>query len=488
MSSQVTFKPSGPTVKAWMEDNDSFVKAIIGPIGSGKTAGACVEILRRCMGQEPGPDGIRRVRFAAIRNTFAELKSTTLKSWTQWAPAQFGKLTIGTSPITHRIQAPGLDIEGVFMPLDSDEDVRKLLSLELTFAWIDEAREIPKSVLDALTGRVGRYPSRLQGGCTWSGVLLTSNPPDTEAWLHKVGINPPEGWKFYRQPSGRSLLAENMENLPPKYYERIMAGKDPEWIKVYVDGEDGFTIDGKVVYPSFRDSAHVAPQLLQPIPGLPIILGADWGLTPACVIGQQLPDGRIHILDEFVCEDSGIIRFASSLVAYLKSTYPEHKVSQAVGDPAGTARGPDERTVFEIMNQHTPWRWRPASSNEVTTRIEAVSQTLNRMVDGKPGFQLSPKCGVLRKGFNGGYSFSKVSNANGASFHETPKKNQYSHPHDALQYLILALGGADLVLNREARSHRTQRVADDVDFPLLSGERPGQPRRIAQGMDDFMFT
>ena len=46
-------------------------------------------------------------------------------------------------------------------------------------------------------------------------------------------------------------------------------------------------------------------------PSSALSLGADWGLTPACVIGQQLPDGRIHILGEYVCEDSGIVRFAT---------------------------------------------------------------------------------------------------------------------------------------------------------------------------------
>ena len=43
--------------------------------------------------------------------------------------------------------------------MDRPEDVKKLLSLELTGIWINEAREIPKSIVDACTMRVGRYPS-----------------------------------------------------------------------------------------------------------------------------------------------------------------------------------------------------------------------------------------------------------------------------------------------------------------------------------------
>lgn len=464
---EVTFIPSGPVIKAWMEDDDSFVKALIGPLGSGKTSAAVVEILRRSMGQAPGPDGVRRVRVACIRNTFADLKTTTIKSWLQWCPPQFGKLTMGGSPIIHHITTPDLDLEVLFIPLDDATDVRKLLSLELSFAWIDEAREIPREVLDALTGRVGRYPSRIQGGCTWSGVLLTSNPSDTESWLYKVATDTPEGWKCYRQPSGRSNLAENLDNLPLNYYQRMISGKDPEWVKVYVDGEFGFVIEGQPVYPSFRDTTHVPAEPVAPLPGLGLTIGADWGLTPAAVICQQFPDGRILVVDEFVCEDSGIVRFAESLTAYMRRNYPDHQVTAAIGDPAGTSRGPDERTIFEIMNQRTPWRWKPAHTNDPTLRIEAVSAALGRMVDGKPGFMLNPRCAMLRKGFSGGYHFKKVATGNGTTFHESPNKNQYSHPHDALQYAVLGMGGAEAVLNREQRRQGQGSIAPGTDRPVF---------------------
>jgi hypothetical protein len=36
-----------------------------------------------------------------------------------------------------------------------------------------------------------------------------------------------------------------------------VAGKDPDWAKVYVHGEYGYVRDGKPVYPEFRDSAEV---------------------------------------------------------------------------------------------------------------------------------------------------------------------------------------------------------------------------------------
>ncbi|MDR2012002.1 MAG: phage terminase large subunit [Rhodanobacter sp.] len=459
------------------------MRLLVGPLGSGKTSAAVVEVLRRAQMQGRGTDGMRRVRVAIIRNTFSELKSTTIKSWEMWCPPQYGRLTLGTSPIVHHVQTSELDMEVLFVPLDKPEDVRKLLSLELTFAWIDECREIPKEVLDALTGRVGRYPSKLQGGCTWSGILLTSNPSDTESWLYKLVSDPPEGYAIFRQPSGRGPRAENLDNLPANYYQRIAAGKDAEWIKVFIDGEFGFVVEGKLVYPSFRDSVHVPAERIEPLHGIGLVLGADWGLTPACAILQPWPDGRIVVLDEFVCENSGIVRFAQALAKYMQQHYPDNDVTAAVGDPSGTTRGPDESTVFEIMNQHTPWRWRPASTNEVTLRIEAVSAALNRMVDGKPGFQLNPGCGTLRKGFAGGYHFQKIAAGQGTTYHETPRKNQYSHIHDALQYAVIGIGGANVVLNRERRRMRP-RMAEGLDYNPLepygpSSNRP--PRGVVWG-------
>jgi hypothetical protein len=472
----ITFEPAGSIARAWMMDDASFVKVLIGPVGSGKTSAAVVEILRRAQMQAPGPDGIRRVRVACIRNTFSDLKSTTIKSWTQWCPASYGKLTMGGSPIVHHIKTADLDLEVLFLPLNDEQDVRKLLSLELSFAWIDEAREVPRSILDALTGRVGRYPSRMDGGCSWSAILLTSNPSDTESWLYKLDANPPTGFTVYRQPSGLSPEAENLPNLPPSYYQRISAGKDPEWLKVFVDGEFGFVLEGTPVYSNWRDSIHVARDPIPPVPSLGLTIGADWGLTPAAVICQQYADGRIVVLDEFIPGDSGIIRFASALTAHIRQHYPNHEIVAAVGDPSGTTRQADERSVFDLMNAHTPWRWKPARTNDVTLRIEAVTAALGRLVDGRPGFQLNPGCGVLRKGFAGGYHFRKIHTAGGPSFHEVPNKNEYSHPHDALQYAVLACGGAELILNRGERRERL-RAAEGIDYDPMGDAADGAGRR-----------
>ena len=50
----------------------------------------------------------------------------------------------------------------------------------------------------------------------------------------------PERWRFFKQPGGLSEHAENREHLPDQYDERQVAGKDQDWVKVYVHGEYGY--------------------------------------------------------------------------------------------------------------------------------------------------------------------------------------------------------------------------------------------------------
>lgn len=461
------YEAPGPISHAFLMD-ESFVRGIMGPFGSGKSSACVIDILRRSHLQRPSKDGIRHTRWAIIRNSYPELKSTTIKTWGDWCPLQYGKITFD-SPICHRITMGDLDIEVFFLALDSPEDVRKLLSLELTGAWINEAREVPKEILDAVTARVGRFPSMKDGGPTWSGILMDTNPPDDQHWWYDAAeVNLPKGWRFFRQPGGRDPNAENKRNLLPNYYERLSAGKSPDWINVYVDSNYGYVVEGKPVYDQFRDSTHVAA--IEPNPHFELSIACDFGLTPAAVIGQQLPDGRWIIVDEVVTDNSGVVRFAETLAKYVGTHYPDFSIGMGYGDPAGDARGSDERTAFDIMREYTGWDWKPAPSNDIPIRLEVVMNCLNRMVDGKPGILLSPKCKTLRKGFNGSYCYAPFRTGNGRRFHDKPAKNVWSHIQDALQYLLLGGGEKSVVLNRVNRQNtpRQSRIAPGTEYDPFS--------------------
>jgi len=447
----------------------SFFRGIMGPIGSGKSV-CCVEELKRnaLWVQKPGPDGVRRTRWAIVRNTYPELKATTIKTFLQWWDDQHVNIVYG-APITATVEVELEDdtrvhAEFLFLALDKPKDVKKLLSLELTGIWFNEAREIPKTVIDAGMGRVGRYPSLKDGvGPTRAFGIADTNPPDDDHWWYKLAEeDTPDNWAFFRQPA--ALLkddngayhpnpkAENIVNLADgyDYYLRQVSGKDPEWIKVYLLGDYGTVQEGKPVYPTFRSQSHVAKHIIRPVPGLGLLLGWDFGLTPACIIGQLTKRGQLRLLDELLGEDIGITRFARDVVKpHLAKEYAGFIVTSSTADPAGGARAEtDEQTAIGILNStkvNMGFRTRPASTNNPLRRIEAVSGYLNLMVDGEPGLLVSPKCRLLIKGFNGGYKYERVQVTGDERYRDTPCKNKFSHPHDAVQYLTLGATSGGIV-------------------------------------------
>jgi hypothetical protein len=468
-----------PTLQRFHNNHD-FVRGIMGPFGSGKSTACVMEILTRAMEQVPSPNGKRLSRWAIVRNSYPELRTTTLKTWGDWCPPEYGHLTLG-SPIKHHIVTPDLDLEVLFLALDRAEDQKKLLSLELSGAWLNEAREIPKAILDAMTGRVGRYPSRIMGGCTWSGVIMDTNPPDDHSWwYHLAEEDTPEGFSFFQQPSGDSDEAENLPNLPKGYYERISAGKDPDWVKVYVRGQYGFLVEGRPVFQSFRDRAHVSPEIIVPNKEAPLLIGVDFGLTPAAAIGQLSVDGRWALVDEYCTEDMGITRFAENFNKYLRANWGGYQFAGGYGDPAGKQKGYREETAFQILNEYCPLDpmdpsviWREAPSNDPLLRFEAVNAALDRMIDGSAGVLVSPNCKTIRKGFNGGYHYKYLKSGDGTQTQEIPNKNRYSHVMDAVQYLLLGGGEHEAVLRkvnrkRDLLTSRKPVVAKDLEYDLFN--------------------
>jgi hypothetical protein len=455
---EITYAPPGPVAKAFMLD-DSFFRGLMGPFGSGKSTACIMEILRRAKDQRIGTDGKRHSRWAVIRNTYPELRTTTIKSFHQWIPPSIGRW-VDTGPPTHHIQEGDLDLEVMFIALDRPDDISKLLSMELTGAWLNEAREIPKAVVDGLTGRVGRFPSVLMGGCSWSGIIADTNPPDNDHWWYKLAEEAkPEGWRFFKQPGGMDADAENVANLPPNYYQRQVAGKDQDWVNVYVNANYGFVRDGKPVYPEFRDSLHVKEFDL--VHGWPVYIGIDFGLTPAAVFGQRSPMGQWRWHSELVTEDMGAKRFSELLRNAMHERYQGMTFAGITGDPAGDSRAQtDETTPFQILRA-AGVEARPAPTNDFMKRRESVASCLSRLIDGEPGLLLHPQCRALRKGMAGGYNYRRVQVSGEERYRDVPDKGQYSHVCEAGQYMLIGAGEARTLVKRDRPSFRQANAISD---------------------------
>lgn len=432
-----------PTLLRFLQ-SQKMVRCVIGPVGSGKSSACCVELLRRATETPRGEGGLRRSRFAVIRNTYPELRDTTMKTFHEWIPERLGEPHAQENSFTMRFD--DVESEVLFRALDRPQDVKKLLSLELTGAYINEAKEVPRAILKMLLTRIRRYPSRRalpEGAEFWSGVWMDSNPPDNDHWLYKLfeELRPPDH-ELFRQPGGRSADAENMNHLAKGYYADLAAANadDSEWVKVYVDGEYGFPRDGKPIYPEFRDAVH-CPGVIASRADLPIILGMDFGLTPAAVLVQRDPkDGQLQVFDELVSEDMGAHTFARELARKLKAEYPGREVT-GWGDPAGEQRSQtDEQTPFDVV-QGAGLPVDPAPTNDFTLRREAVAINLKSLTVGaRPGLVVSAKCRQLRKAMQGGYCYRRLQLAGEGRFADKPDKNMHSHVAEALQYALVGAG------------------------------------------------
>jgi hypothetical protein len=181
--------------------------------------------------------------------------------------------------------------------------------------------------------------------------------------------------------------------------------------------------------------------------------GWDFGLTPACVWTQVHPDGRWNIFDELVADDLGIDSFTDAVLLHQAQKYSGWKFED-YGDPAGVARSPmsadkDEKTCFDILRGKGIEV--QASEQNPTIRWESIKKPLNTLRHGKPQLQLHSRCKMLRRGFQGRYQFKRLQiSGAGERYKEEADKNEYSHPHDALQYVaVKVFGGA--VRSREQR-------------------------------------
>ncbi|MEJ2655590.1 MAG: hypothetical protein P8012_00130 [Desulfobacterales bacterium] len=450
----------------------AFHRAIRGPRGSGKSTGCCVELGIKGQQQAPYHD-LRQTRFAIVRDTYRELEDTTIKTWCRWYPEEFtGPINRGTMSHTIRQKLPDgtmWEMEALFRALDRPGDIKKTLSLELTGAYINEAKNTPFGIISGLDDAIGRFPPKDLSvgfnGPTWAGMILDTNSPDDDHWWYKLdeqfrnGELDPKAWQFFDQPGGlierggkffANPKAENLENLPDDFYLMRMVGKSKDHIRVYYCNQYGFVIDGMPVHPDYVDATHCPGEEINPAKGRAVIVGIDFGLTPAATFGQQLVNGRWVVFDELVTERMGADNFGRELKLKIQSEYPDFKF-KFYGDPAGGDDSQtDERTCFQVLATHginaEPAVVKSKARNDTEIRRGALRAPLTRMIDGKPGILISPKCKVLRKALSGGFCFKKKQIVGSEQYHATPDKNKYSHVAEACEYMCIGGGEGERLI------------------------------------------
>jgi hypothetical protein len=436
----INFDPP-PTLKRFMQ-SDKFIRVVRGPVGSGKSYCMVMELLRRAAEQTPDPaDGKRRTRFAIVRNTLPQLKTTCLKTINE---ALRGIAVFHVSDGTVTIKLGDIESEWIFLPLDSPDNVQRLLSLDLTGAWLSEVRELPVRILLDVFSRCGRYPSQAHGGWKWKGVIAETNSFTEDSDWNKVleereldGKPTPETWDYFVQPGAREPNAENRENIGPNYYEDLIETNSPEWVEQYVDNIIAPSLSGEAVFRhSFRSTFHIAKDILQPVPSTMLLAGFDYGRNPAVVLTQLDPKGRLLVLDEVYTSNMGVEQFIQTMLRPVLSQPKYARLPIGIcGDPSGTARGQiGEESVYGMLKR-LGLSAQPAPTNDVAPRLRSVEKWLLQQREGAGAILFSPTCTSLIRAMQSKYRYAKKKDG------ELQPKPDKSHPWsdiaDALQYAVL---------------------------------------------------
>ena len=436
----------------------------------------------RAMTQTPSPDGVRRRRVIVARATYPQLKTTVVPTLKNWLPKASGFEVTGQSPIVGSLEVDlgdGTRVELEFMLVafdDAQKTEQMFASFEYSDLWLNEANTLSYDVLKYGQLRLGRYPPKIPDpdnpdqllfdGCDKPTIILDSNGYADDSWVfdffdtvHRDNPNivmfhqPPALMRAEANEEGARYVealdiwlkenpeAENIRFLPGgfEYYWNVVE-TSPDRILADILVEVTVSRHGKPVYTAeqYRDAEHYSSNRIDPQVGHQLLIGYDPGVRYSGWVFAQYIDAQLRVLDEFLIEDKAMAaQMEEFVVPLLNTRYLNIQDRVILMDPAGRARDSVEGVPLYVHLQNKyniPVQL--INDNKPSSRIAAVVTLLRR----HKGLVLSNTCGGLRKGFLGGYHYApkRVAGPNKV-YREEPDKNQYSHIHDAVQYIAMHL-------------------------------------------------
>lgn len=246
----------------------------------------------------------------------------------------------------------------------------------------------------------------------------------------EIRLNPKNGFlifqiHYHADPQKRdpNYIKEIKEAMPIRQFNQEY---ELQW--------DSF--QGLSVFADWDVRIHGVKGPIEPAVGLPLLLGVDFGLTPAMIV-CQLQEETLCCLKEFTAVNMGAERFMAWVTPQLKTLFhlwqDVSKDYLVFIDPSGMYRkDTDEGTCATVIDSYgfkniIPG---PISWEERKTSVERF---LTRRTYKGPCFKVSlPNCPLLARGFQGGYRYDdRVLEIEPNKLR--PKKDIHSHVQDGLQ-------------------------------------------------------
>ena len=461
MERQETTFTANPTQRAFIESR-AEADLFAARKGEGKSA-ALAWAAYYFTHHNPGAMGL------CIRDTWENLRRTTLAEFFQWFPDGVYGDWVGTHKEWHwNTKRTGLSGKITFMGVESAEDAQKIASMPLAYMLCDEpapasgtSAGIDQFVFDTAMSQM-RQPDM-----NWYAAKLATNNPDQTHWTFKrfvkPGTPPTEKNLLEKQESGyrcwQTREPENIANLPPGYYESMAErwGHRKDLLRRFVEGKFGFQSKGKAVTPQWSDDIHLASGL-RAVKGLPLKIGWDGGLNPTCIISQITPLGDWIILDSFVGEEIGMFELIEDVVKpRIADRYPwvlkTPNMIMNTGDPNLNAREQHSSnvTAVKVILKELGGTWIPGPV-DIAGRVEPLARVLSKLRDGR-GLMLVDRDNAEHVWFalRGGWHY-RVARTGVTG---TIVKDEHSHPGDSMGYLAAKLFPAGKLSQRKKSVEQT---------------------------------
>ena len=512
-------------------DDGVMFKCIRGPIGNGKSVLMCMYIVHKSQQQtvmEVVEHGkrfkVRWSKWLLMRHSIKIAKETTITTWNQW----FGDKTRWVSdPYEGRYEDVGPDgiltrIDFIVLGAKAEGVMDDLQSLELSGAWINEATQCPYNVVARVYTRLKRFNPYPAGDTylrPFHVIMDTNSPSETNWWRRKEEVEQPRGWLFFvcppavleeRDPAtGRVEYvpndiehaakhhrrpAENVKTIDGGYHPDMSYWMDmlpvlePDEIRKLLMNQFGLTMEGMSVFGDVWNPARhkVSAEEAPFMRGMKVVGGMDCGRTPACLLGQMRPDGKLVAQAEATTwnkklnngrgglERMDVVQFFDTrLRPVLVNFFDWPNCDLTIfADPAGqnynevVSISAIERLRNERGVNIVPCdKVRPADSSELDIthgnspeiRIACMKRELRL-----GNFLVSDACEMFLAAMAGRYNYRLMKSRSGDGmerYEDTPDKNEWSHIADGGQYMCLGVfkGAEDFTRPLKVRSEASYR-------------------------------
>ena len=446
-----------PTAWGFIEDWESELCILGGPMNLGKGAASAMKLFQYIFYRAPVLKGYRTSTFFGIRHSYDAFKESTLEEIYKWFPPGCvfppkRKISSHTTEVKIQVpktkDAPGIDAKIILISMNNF-NMSDVLSYNITgLQWSELQENEEEQLLTNMMDRTGRYPYRDMPQMAFGDINYT----DDTHWIYDRFINKKDHtenvlkWKMHRIPSvidlnDEGVYVENPEaELPShkrnyKYWWNIVNRGNEGEIRIKVIGDFALMAKGTPVYPTFKDHMIVKKK---PMQGRTLLFGIDPGNKHhlAIVFGQLDAMGKLIILGAMSPAHHMDLRsFLEDMFMpfIMTEIYPEMcpeggdcKIKTfGWRDPTDPEDRQSNKDTGDIIREMTGVNTEKCSTNAVNLRTDAVTSRIRRDL-----LEIDERAGVLIKAMKGGYHIDKKG---------LPDKGRYSHVGNALEYLCYGI-------------------------------------------------